>query len=60
MNTSMLGNGSDSTIMSGVFAFWNLGSYGIALVIFTASVVVPCTKFLVLGLLLVTAQRRSR
>lgn len=59
MSTRMLGEGSDSTIMSGVLQFWQGGSYGIALVIFIASVVVPCTKFLVLGLLLATAQRRS-
>ena len=60
MYTSLLGRGSDSTIMSGVIQFWQHGSYGIALVIFIASVFVPCTKFLVLGLLLVTSQRRSR
>lgn len=60
MFTSLLGRGSDSTIMSGVIQFWHHGSYGIALVIFIASVLVPCTKFLVLGLLLVTSQRRSR
>jgi len=59
MYTRMLGEGSESTIMSGVLQFWQSGSYGIALVIFIASVAVPCTKFLVLGLLLVTAQRRS-
>ena len=59
MYTSLLGSGSDSTIMSGVIQFWHHGSYGIALVIFIASVFVPCTKFLVLGLLLVTSQRRS-
>ena len=59
MNTSMLGRASDSTIMSGVIQFWHHGSYGIALVIFIASIFVPCTKFLVLALLLVTSQRRS-
>ncbi len=59
MYTRMLGDGADSTIMGGVLQFWQSGSYGIALVIFIASVAVPCTKFLVLGLLLVTAQRRS-
>lgn len=59
MYTRMLGGGSDSTIMGGVLQFWQSGSYGIALVIFIASVAVPCTKFLVLTLLLVTAQRRS-
>ncbi|MBP3981092.1 MULTISPECIES: paraquat-inducible protein A [unclassified Acidovorax] len=57
MYTNLLGSGMDSTIMSGVVAFWNSGSYGIALVIFIASVAVPCAKFLTLGLLLVTTGR---
>ena len=56
MNTRMFGRGSDSTIMSGVVDFWNSGAWDIALIIFVASVVVPCTKFLVLGLLLVTVR----
>jgi paraquat-inducible protein A len=60
MHTSLFGRGSDSTIMSGVVGFWRSGSWGIALIIFVASVAVPCTKFLVLGLLLATARRRSR
>ncbi|SFW57314.1 paraquat-inducible protein A [Luteibacter sp. UNCMF366Tsu5.1] len=59
MHTNMLGSGSDSTILEGVIEFWQSGSYGIALVIFIASVAVPCSKFLILGLLLLTAQRRS-
>ncbi|HEX8785910.1 MAG TPA: paraquat-inducible protein A [Telluria sp.] len=59
MSTVLLGSGGDSTIFNGVVGFWKSGSYAIALVIFTASVVVPCTKFLVLALLLVLAQRRS-
>lgn len=60
MYTSLFGNGSDSTIMRGVVEFWQSGSYGVALVIFTASVAVPCIKFLALGLLLSTARRQSR
>lgn len=59
MFTSLLGSGMESTILEGVVEFWRSGSYGIALVIFIASVAVPCMKFLILGLLLVTAQRRS-
>jgi len=59
MHTSFMGRGRDSTIMDGVVEFWNAGSYDIALVIFVASVAVPCTKFMVLGLLLATSQRRS-
>lgn len=59
MYTSMLGSGSDNTILQGVAEFWHGGSYGIALVIFIASVAVPCTKFLILSMLLVTVQLRS-
>ncbi|HTR09392.1 MAG TPA: paraquat-inducible protein A [Paraburkholderia sp.] len=60
MYTDLLGNGSDSTIMHGIVEFWKAGSWAIAFVIFIASVAVPCAKFLVLGLLLATTQRRSR
>lgn len=59
MYTVMLNHGSNNTILQGVVAFWKHGAYGIALVIFVASVAVPCTKFLILGLLLFTARRGS-
>ncbi|WP_038909776.1 paraquat-inducible protein A [Dickeya dadantii] len=59
MHTSQLASGGESTIMSGVVDFWQHGSYGIALIIFVASVVIPCMKFLSLILLLVTARRKS-
>ncbi|WP_349972022.1 paraquat-inducible protein A [Pseudomonas caspiana] len=59
MYTTMFGNSSQNTIMSGVIEFFKGGSWDIALLIFIASVVVPSIKFVVLGLLLVTCQRRS-
>jgi paraquat-inducible protein A len=59
MFTGQFGDDQENTVMSGIIEFWKTGSYGIALIIFIASVAVPCTKFLVLGLLLLTAQRRS-
>ncbi|AVI84622.1 paraquat-inducible membrane protein A [Pseudomonas syringae pv. tomato] len=59
MYTNLLGNRSQSTIMSGVLEFFESGSWDIAILIFVASVVVPCIKFLVLGMLLITCQRRS-
>jgi paraquat-inducible protein A len=46
--------------LSGIMEFWNDGSWDLALLIFIASVAVPCMKFLVLGTLLITCQRRSR
>lgn len=59
MNTSMLGSGADSTIISGVLEFWEAGAWDIALIIFIASIGVPAIKFGVLTLLLVTSQRGS-
>ncbi|SIR00093.1 paraquat-inducible protein A [Pseudomonas sp. B10] len=59
MNTVMLGNGADSTIMSGVLEFWEAGAWDIALIIFIASIAVPGVKFVALTLLLVTVQRNS-
>lgn len=59
MHSRLFGSGSDNTIAGGIVEFWQEGSYGIALVIFVASVVVPWAKFLALGLLLSTSRRRS-
>jgi paraquat-inducible protein A len=59
MRTNMFGNASENTIMSGVIEFWHSGSWDIAVLIFFASVVVPCMKFLILGTLLITCQRKS-
>lgn len=59
MYTSMLGAGAESTILGGVVEFWHEGAWDIAAIIFIASVVVPCAKFLVMGLLLVSVQRGS-
>ncbi len=60
MYTNLFGSGSESTIMEGVIEFWKGGSWDIALLIFIASVAVPCIKFVVLGTLLITVQRRSQ
>jgi paraquat-inducible protein A len=60
MNTKMVGNGADSTIMSGVVEFWQHGAWDIALIIFIASIAVPGIKFVALTLLLVTVQRDSQ
>jgi paraquat-inducible protein A len=60
MYTNIFGQASENTIMSGVIEFWHSGSWDLALLIFIASVAVPCVKFVVLGTLLVTCQRRSQ
>jgi paraquat-inducible protein A len=52
MYTRLLGSEAESTILEGVEEFWRSGSWDIAVLIFTASVAVPCTKFLAITLLL--------
>ncbi len=60
MITKTLFGTQQDTIMSGVIFFWVSGAYGLAALIFTASFLVPLFKLVVLLLLLVTVQRRSR
>ena len=59
MHTSSIRGEEDSTIVGGIIEFWQGGSWDIATLIFIASVAVPVTKFLALGLLLWTVRRRS-
>jgi len=59
LHISGVGGEQDSTILSGIVSFWRAGSWDIAAIIFTASVVVPATKFLALGLLLWTVRQHS-
>ena len=60
MHTSGLLGGQDSTILGGILEFWRSGDWDIALLIFTASVAVPFTKFIAIGLLLLTVRKNSR
>jgi len=59
MRTASLGDVDDNTILSGVVELWVNGSQDLAVIVFTASILVPMTKFLVLGTLLVSAHRGS-
>ena len=59
MYVSGVGGGEESTILGGVVSFWRAGSWDIAALIFAASVAVPATKFLALGVLLWTVHRGS-
>jgi len=60
MRTVSLGDVDDNTILSGVVELWRNDSWDLAIIVFVASIVVPMTKFVVLGTLLVSAQRNSR
>lgn len=57
--TTYLGRTQSDTILSGVLYFMQTGSWGIALIIFVASIVVPIAKLVVLIGLLLSVQRRS-
>ena len=60
MHTSGLLGEADSTILGGILEFWRAGDWDIALLIFIASIAVPFTKFIAIGLLLLTVRKKSR
>ena len=59
MRTASLNDIDDNTIISGVVELWRAGSPNLAIIVFTASIVVPVLKFLALGTLLVSSQHGS-
>jgi paraquat-inducible protein A len=59
MYTSSLFGAQKDTIMSGVVYLWVSGSWPLAVVVFTASVLVPLAKIAALAVLAATAQLHS-
>ncbi|HET7731937.1 MAG TPA: paraquat-inducible protein A [Usitatibacter sp.] len=59
LHTGTLFNQQTDTIMSGVVHLWVTGSWGLSIIVFIASIVVPLAKLLSLGYLAWAAQRRS-
>lgn len=51
MYTTTLGDKAPSTLIGGVIHLWEAGSYPIAIIIFSVSVVIPLAKSMVLALL---------
>ena len=58
--TASIGGRQDDTIFSGIVYFWKDGSYGLAVLVFVASIVVPIAKLLLMSLLLISLQRHDR
>lgn len=54
METASLFGKQDDTILSGVVYLWNAGSWPLALVVFTASIMVPLLKIISLSFLLLS------
>ncbi|HEX4764396.1 MAG TPA: paraquat-inducible protein A [Usitatibacter sp.] len=59
LNSGSLFETQVDTILSGVFYLWRTGSWFLAIIVFTASIVIPAAKILSLAFLLVSAQTRS-
>jgi len=59
MHTEQFPMHRDDTILSGIKFLWREGSWELAVLVFAASILVPLTKLIVLGFLLVTSSRRS-
>lgn len=58
--TSTLVDRSESTIIGGVVELIEHGSFGIAVIVFVASVMIPVGKFIAIIYLAISVQRRSR
>jgi len=59
IHTASYNETRNDTIMGGVVYFWTTGYWVLAIIVFTASIVVPGTKIAAMVLLLSTAQVRS-
>jgi paraquat-inducible protein A len=59
LETGSLFESQSDTILSGVVHLWHTGSWLLAVVVFTASIVIPAAKLCSLAFLLLSAQRRS-
>lgn len=58
LRTSTMGKTTDNTILGGAIELMHYGSYGVALVVFVASIVIPVAKFIIIGYLALAVQFR--
>lgn len=60
LNIKILANRESSTILAGIEQLFSSGMWGVAIIIFFASILVPLLKILGLVFLLISVQRHSR
>lgn len=60
LRTTLLGSTVDNNIVGGAIDLANHGNYGVALIVFVASVVIPVGKFLVIGWLAMRVRRDAQ
>ncbi len=59
MTVIRFGQGEPNTILSGVIHLIEAGMWGLAMIVFVASIVVPLLKLIILSFLLITVHNRS-
>ena len=59
MSTANAFGHNEHTILGGIGELWNAGSWGLAVIVFVASIAVPILKIAILSFLALTAQRCS-
>lgn len=59
LRTTTFGRSSESTIVGGVFELMDYGSYGVAFIVFFASVIIPISKFVAIAYLAWRVHRRK-
>jgi len=60
LEITKFGHTSGNTIIGGVIALWEEGSYPIAIIIFLASVFVPLLKFILIIYILINSKKRVK
>jgi paraquat-inducible protein A len=60
MTVIRFGQGEPSTILSGVVHLISAGMWGLAMIVFVASIVIPVMKLIILAVLLVSVQKKSQ
>ena len=60
MKTGTISGTTNDTIISGIISLWDSGSWGIAGIVFFASIIVPLLKLISLTLLLLSVRGHSR
>ena len=60
LRTTTFGRTMDSTILGGVVELAHHGDYGVAFIVFFASIVIPMAKFLAIGYLALSVKREFR
>ncbi|UWQ25720.1 paraquat-inducible protein A [Leisingera aquaemixtae] len=57
LRTTTFGRASENTLVGGIAELFGHGSYGVAFIVFFASIVIPVAKFLAIGYLAVSVRR---